>query len=98
MNFLARWLARLPLAREAPVPRGDPTRVAEVEAVLAELAALFRADGGDVWLVSIEEGVVIVRLVGACASCAASAETLSGALEPRLRARLAWFRELRHEP
>ena len=73
---------------------GDPQRVAEVEAILAELRPRFRADGGDVRLLGVDGGRVRVELRGACRSCAASVLTLKGSLEPRLREGLVWFERL----
>jgi Fe-S cluster biogenesis protein NfuA len=58
---------------------------------------MFRADGGDVDLVGVDGGVVVVRLQGACAACAASTQTLHQALEPRLRERLAWVEGVRRD-
>ncbi|QDU67539.1 NifU family protein [Engelhardtia mirabilis] len=76
------------------VATGDPARVAQAEAVLAELRPRFRADGGDVTLLGVDGGRVRVELRGACRSCAASVLTLKGALEPRLREQLDWFERL----
>ncbi len=46
-----------------------------------------RADGGDVELVDVsEEGVVKVRLTGACGGCPMSQMTLSNGIERRLKA------------
>ncbi len=45
-----------------------------------------QADGGDVELVDVsEEGVVSVRLTGACAGCPMSTLTLKMGIERRLR-------------
>jgi len=38
----------------------------QVEDVLAKVRPLLQRDGGDVELVEVEDGVVKVRLVGAC--------------------------------
>jgi Fe-S cluster biogenesis protein NfuA len=91
------WLDRLlggwtPHEDDAPAAaiRGDPARVRAVLAVLDELRPMFRADAGDVDLVAVEDGWVEVRLRGACRSCHASDTTVYGALEPRLKERLAW--------
>jgi Fe-S cluster biogenesis protein NfuA len=43
-------------------------------------------DGGDVELLEVQEGVVRVRLLGACAGCPMAAMTLVGFVEERLRA------------
>jgi Fe-S cluster biogenesis protein NfuA len=77
------------------VVAGDPDRVREVQAILAELRPMFEADAGDVELLSIDEGWVVVRLQGACRSCHASDMTLHAALEPRLKARLSWVAGVR---
>ena len=45
----------------------------QVEEVLEEMRPMLHADGGDIDLVSIEDGVVNVRLRGACAGCPAAA-------------------------
>jgi Fe-S cluster biogenesis protein NfuA len=93
------WLARfLDAFREpgADAPaRGDPARIAAVERLIEELRPMLVADGGDIRVVSVEEGWVDVRLRGACRSCLASPMTLQGALEPRLRAELDWVRGVR---
>lgn len=93
MGFLNRLLKRAPAER--PAPTGDPLRIAEVETQLAILRPLFAADGGDVELVDVTEGCVSLRFEGACRSCFAQAQTLQGAVEPRLRETLPWFVELR---
>ena len=81
--------------RPKPDVLGDPEHIREVLAVLDELRPMFKADGGDVELVSIEDGWIDVRLRGACKHCHASDETLYNALEPRLKERLAWVRGVR---
>jgi Fe-S cluster biogenesis protein NfuA len=73
---------------------GDPLRVDEVERLLTELRPTFAADGGDVRLVWIRDGVVGVELHGACAGCAASGMTLELLLLPKLRERCAWFERI----
>jgi Fe-S cluster biogenesis protein NfuA len=98
MNWLDRFLAAWKADAEADAPpRGDPERVAEVQAVLSELRPMFEADGGDVKLVSVEDGRVRVRLVGACNHCSAVDLTVDGALKPKLSAALPWFRGLDSE-
>ncbi len=89
------WLRRV-MGSVETAPYGDPERVALVRDVLAQLAPLVALDGGRIELVGVdEEGVVEVRLEGACASCAVSSSTLHGALAPALAARATWFRALR---
>ncbi len=93
MSWIERWLGK---RRRAPEPpRGDPDRVAEVEAVLARLRPWLAADGGDVTLVEVAEGTVAVRFEGACRACFSRERTLGEALEPELRGALPWFEALR---
>jgi Fe-S cluster biogenesis protein NfuA len=60
----------------------------KVEAVIGEVRPLLQADGGDIELVSIDDGVVKVRLRGACAGCPGAQMTLRMAVERRLKARI----------
>jgi Fe-S cluster biogenesis protein NfuA len=60
----------------------------KVDAVINEVRPLLQADGGDIELVSVEDGVVKVRLRGACAGCPGAQMTLRLAVERRVRARV----------
>ncbi len=57
----------------------------KVEEVLNRIRPALQADGGDVELVDIEDGVVKVRLKGACGSCPFSIITLQVGIEQVLR-------------
>ena len=57
----------------------------EVEEVVETLRPMLMQDGGNVELVDIEEGVVKVRLVGACSSCSSSTMTLKMGIEKALK-------------
>ncbi|MEE2987175.1 MAG: NifU family protein [Nitrospinota bacterium] len=57
----------------------------EVEAVLETLRPMLLKDGGNVELVDIDDGVVKVRLVGACVSCSSSTMTLKMGIERALK-------------
>ena len=59
-----------------------------IESVLETVRPALRKDGGDVSLVSFEDGTVTLHLVGACASCAMSGLTVRLGLEPAIRAAL----------
>lgn len=52
-----------------------------VEEVLDKLRPYIQRDGGDVELVEIEDGIVRVRLLGACGSCPSSTITLKAGIE-----------------
>lgn len=57
----------------------------KVEAVLDKIRPGLVADGGNVELVDVNDGVVTVRLVGACAGCPMSSMTLKNGIEQILR-------------
>lgn len=57
----------------------------EVEEVLNRIRPNLARDGGDIELVGIEDGVVKVRLKGACAGCPASTMTLKMVVEDTLK-------------
>ncbi len=60
----------------------------KVEAALDEIRPTLQADGGNVELVGVEEGVVSVKLTGACAGCPMSTMTLKMGIERILRDRI----------
>jgi len=57
----------------------------QVSAVIDEIRPLLQADGGDIELVGVEDGVVKVRLRGACAGCPGAQMTLKMAVERRIK-------------
>jgi Fe-S cluster biogenesis protein NfuA len=58
----------------------------KIEAVLNKIRPALQADGGDVELVDVtKDGVVKVRLVGACAGCPMSTMTLTFGIERELK-------------
>jgi len=56
----------------------------EVLEVLDKLRPFLQRDGGDVELVDVEEGIVKLRLMGACGSCPSSTITLKAGIERAL--------------
>ncbi len=60
----------------------------EVDAVLDKIRPQLQADGGNVELVDVEDGVVKVRLQGACAGCPMSQMTLKNGIERILKENL----------
>jgi len=93
IGFLARFLGDEP--DEAPPPDGDPARIAQVEAVLAQVRPLLAADGGDVRIVEVtDDGLVRLAWVGACRHCFQSPMTSEGAIRPRLVESLEWVRDV----
>jgi Fe-S cluster biogenesis protein NfuA len=60
------------------------TQYDEVIDGLDKLRQFLQRDGGDVELVDIEDGVVKLRLMGACGSCPSSTITLKAGIERAL--------------
>jgi len=57
----------------------------KVEKALNRIRPALQADGGDVELVGIEDGIVKVRLTGACGGCPMSQMTLKMGIERHLK-------------
>lgn len=60
--------------------------ITEVQKALEEIRPFLNSDGGDITLVSIEEGKhVKVRLEGACTSCSVNQMTLRAGVETTIK-------------
>ncbi|HBG07482.1 MAG: hypothetical protein A2075_23240 [Geobacteraceae bacterium GWC2_58_44] len=69
--------------------------VEEVKKALEHIRPALQADGGDVELVEVsEEGVVKVRLVGACGHCPMSTMTLKMGIERTLKDKIPGVKEV----
>lgn len=66
----------------------------KVEEVLGQIRPSLQADGGDVELVDVDDGVVKVRLTGACGSCPMSQMTLKMGIESTLKEKIAEVKEV----
>lgn len=66
----------------------------KVEKVIEEIRPFLQADGGNIELVDVQDGVVKVRLVGACGSCPMSQMTLKRGVEARLKAKVPEVKEV----
>ncbi len=67
----------------------------QVEAALGEVRPMLQADGGDVELIEVsEDGVVKVRLKGACGGCPMSQMTLKMGIERTLKQKVPGVREV----
>ena len=66
----------------------------KVEKVLEEIKVMLRADGGDVELVDVIDGVVKVRLQGACAACPSAQMTLKMGIEKTLKEKIPEVKEV----
>jgi Fe-S cluster biogenesis protein NfuA len=68
----------------------------KVEAALKKIRPMLQADGGDIELVEVtKDGVVKVKLTGACGCCPMSQMTLKNAVEQRLKKEVPGIREVK---
>lgn len=65
-----------------------------VEAALAQIRPYLQRDGGDVELVAVEDGVVKVKLTGACGGCPMAAMTLKQGIERTLKSLVPEVKEV----
>jgi Fe-S cluster biogenesis protein NfuA len=61
---------------------------ARIKAALDKIRPALQADGGDVEFIEYHDGVVTLRLKGACGSCPMSMLTLKHGIEARLRSEI----------
>lgn len=66
----------------------------EIEAVLDQIRPMLQADGGDVEFVDVNDGVVKLRLRGACAGCPMATTTLHQGIERLLREQVPGVKEV----
>ena len=66
----------------------------KVEAALAKVRPMLLADGGDVQLVDVADGVVKVKLTGACGGCPMAPMTLKGGIERALKEEVPEVKEV----
>ncbi len=68
----------------------------QVQAVLDKVRPALQADGGDVQLVDVTaDGVVKVKLTGACGSCPMSTMTLKMGIEAKLKEEIPGVKEVK---
>ena len=66
----------------------------KVEAALAQIRPALQADGGDVELVDVSQGVVKLKLKGACAGCPMATITLKQGIERVLKEQVPEVKEV----
>jgi Fe-S cluster biogenesis protein NfuA len=74
--FLKKWNVRL---------GGDKEMRENIEKALEKIRPALRADGGDIELIDVVDGIVKVRLTGACGGCPMSQMTLKMGVEKVLK-------------
>jgi Fe-S cluster biogenesis protein NfuA len=65
-----------------------------VETALGKIRPLLQRDGGDIELVEVTDGVVKVRLTGACKGCPMSQMTLKQGVEKMLLKEVPGLKEV----
>ncbi|MFH1564982.1 MAG: NifU family protein [bacterium] len=68
----------------------------QVEEVLNEIRPSLQADGGDIKLIDVDEknGIVKVKLTGACSGCPMAALTLKEGVERVLKEKVSGVKEV----
>ena len=66
----------------------DKTFKEQVEKALEEVKPKLQADGGDIELLEVENGIVRVKMKGACAGCPMSKMTLKWGVEQFLKKKI----------
>ncbi len=67
---------------------------ASVEQALAKIRPMLQRDGGDIELVEVTDGIVKVRLTGACKGCPMSQMTLKQGVEKLLMKEVPGLKEV----
>ncbi|MFP3976245.1 MAG: NifU family protein [Dehalococcoidia bacterium] len=66
----------------------------KVEEALQKIRPALQADGGDVQLVDVTDGVVKVQLTGACGGCPMATMTLKNGIEKVLKEQVPEVKEV----
>jgi len=66
----------------------------KVETALDRIRPVLQTDGGDVELVDVKDGVVSLRLTGACKGCPMATMTLRNGIERILREEVSGVQEV----
>ena len=66
----------------------------KVQEILNQIRPSLQADGGDVLLVDVKDGVVSVKLTGHCAGCPMSTMTLKNGIERILKSQIPGVKEV----
>lgn len=93
---ISREQARLKRHLEAAATdaAGPPPTEAAARAAIDEARRILKRDGGDLEFVSLEAGVLRVRMTGACAGCPRGPLDLKHVVERLVRARLPAIRKV----
>ena len=53
----------------------------QIKSTLDKIRPFIQRDGGDVEFLTYEDGIVYIKMLGACANCVAQDETVSSGIE-----------------
>ena len=70
------------------------TEKEKVEAVLKQIRPALQADGGDIQLIGVKDGIVSVKLQGHCAGCPMSQMTIKNGVERILKQQVPEVKEV----
>jgi Fe-S cluster biogenesis protein NfuA len=74
---------------------GEKEMKEEVQKVIDRIRPNLQADGGDVELIDVgDDGIVKVRLVGACHGCPMAQMTLKNGIEKSLKQEIPWVKSV----
>jgi len=68
--------------------------LSRISDIIDQLRPNIQMDGGDIELVKFENGIVYVRMLGACVGCPASIYTLKLGIEEALKEQLSEVHEV----
>ena len=80
--------------KETTLLQGDKEMKEQVEAVLEKVRPMLQSDGGDIELVDVADGVVSVRLTGACGACPSSTMTMKMGIERAIQQEIPEIKEV----
>jgi len=66
----------------------------KIQAALEQVRPALLADGGDVQLIDVKDGVVTLRLTGACGGCPMASMTLKDGIERVLKEQVPEIKEV----
>lgn len=66
----------------------------KVKAAIEKVRPFLQRDGGDIELIDVQDGIVKVRLQGACGSCPMSKMTLKMGVEKQLKEEIPEVKEV----
>jgi Fe-S cluster biogenesis protein NfuA len=86
------------MTQQTQVQEPEQSMRARVERVLDTIRPYVQGDGGDIELVDVADGIVQIRLAGACVGCMYSMMTLQAGIERMLKQELPEIRAVEAVP